>query len=76
MTALSILALSTSDSSESDESEDDVFDSGDEDEYNIPMTYDSYNPDMENLATQTHSLDLVSQLDYVFATPAPLSAFL
>jgi len=36
------------------------------------MTYDSHNPEMENLATQAQSLDFVSQLDYVFATPAPL----
>jgi hypothetical protein len=28
----------------------------------------------ENLATQAQSLDLVSQLDHVFATPVPLSA--
>jgi len=58
-----------SDSSEFDESEDDVSDSGDEDEYSIPMTYDSYNPDMADPETQTQLLELVGQLEYAFVTP-------
>ena len=58
-----------SDSSEFDESEDDVSDSGDEDEYSISMTYDSYNPDMADPETQTQLLELVGQLEYAFVTP-------
>ena len=67
-----------SDSSESDESDDDVSDYGDEEDYGVQAfnPYSPDTPDTPDLETHNQSLDLVSQLDYVFAAsvPAPLSA--
>ena len=63
-----------SDSSESDESEDDVSDSGDEENYDVQI-YNPYipgTPDLPDLETLTKSLDLISQLDYVFAATVPV----
>jgi hypothetical protein len=58
---------------QSDESGDDFSDSGDEEDYGV-QTYNPYIPDTPNLPdleTLTQPLDLISQLDYVFAATVP-----